>query len=518
MMITQHSEISDKIILVVDDTPENLQLFVQILGEQGYTVRPAPEGELALEYAKMTPPDLILLDVKMPGMDGYQVCEHLKADLRTRDIPVIFVSALSEVFDKTKAFALGGIDYIVRPFQVEEVLARVETHLTLRHLRRQLQQENLRLEERVKARTVELEESNKALKQEISERKRVELELQRSLSEIQHLKEQVQAENVYLREEIQLEHNFQEIVGHSDILKALLFKVGQVAPTNTTVLISGETGTGKELIARAIHHASSRKKRSMLKMNCAALPASLIEHELFGHEKGAFTGAQCRQIGRFELADGTSLFLDEIGELPLELQAKLLRVLQDGEFERLGNPRTIKVDVRVIAATNRDLEKEVRAGRFRRDLYYRLNVYPLSVPPLREHREDIPLLVRAFVDKFGKKIGKRIEAVPQSVMYALHQYSWPGNVRELENVIERAVITTQDNTLQVELPQSSWAGTMGETLRTLAEIEHDYIVHVLEKSAWQVSGEKGAASILDLHPNTLRHRMRKLGITRPASR
>ncbi|PIE32896.1 DNA-binding response regulator [candidate division KSB3 bacterium] len=516
--MTHQSVINAKTVLAVDDTPENLQLLVQILRRQGYTVHPAPDGELALKFALVTPPDLILLDVKMPGLDGYQVCEQLKADARTRDIPVIFISALSEVFDKTKAFALGGIDYIVRPFQVEEVLARVDTHLTLRSLRKRLQHENATLEDRVRKRTTELEKTNKALTQEISERERVEQELQRSLSEIQRLKEHIQAENVYLREEIQLEHNFQDIVGKSDILKSLLFKVEQVAPTETTVLISGETGTGKELIARAIHHASPRNGRSLLKMNCAALPASLIEHELFGHEKGAFTGAQSRQIGRFELADGTTLFLDEIGEMPLELQAKLLRVLQDGEFERLGNPRTIKVDVRVIAATNRNLEREMRAGRFRQDLYYRLNVYPLTVPSLRERQEDIPLLTYAFVRKFSKKFGKRVEAIPQTVMYALQQYTWPGNVRELENVIERAVITTQDSILRIELPHTLNPAAMQTSLKTLAEIERDYIVQVLETTHWQISGEKGAAAILDLHPNTLRHRMHKLEIRRPTSR
>ena len=346
-------------ILIVDDTPENLRLLLEILSEQGYEVRAFSEGTFALESAHSAAPDLIMLDVKMPGMDGYTVCKHLKANERTRDIPVIFISALGEVEDKVKGFGAGGVDYITKPFQAAEVLARVRIHLLLQRLRNHLG-------DLVEERTAKLQEA---------------------LREIQRLQEQLEAENIYLREEIRLEHNFDDIIGQSAALRSVLLKVNQVAPTDTTVLIIGETGTGKELIARAVHQASLRKARPLVKVNCATLPAQLIESELFGHEKGAFTGATTKQIGRFELADGGTIFLDEIGELPPELQSKLLQVLQDGQFERLGNPHTLKVDVRVIAATNRNVTAEVQAGRFRQDLYYRLNVYPLTVPPLRERPE-----------------------------------------------------------------------------------------------------------------------------------
>jgi transcriptional regulator with PAS, ATPase and Fis domain len=357
--------------------------------------------------------------------------------------------------------------------------------------------------EKISARTDELQ-------QEITERKRKERELQDSLAEIQRLQEQLQTENIYLREEIRLEHNFDEIIGQSEELRYVLSKVEQVAPTDTTVLIFGETGTGKELVARALHHASPRKDYPLVKVNCAALPAHLIESELFGHEKGAFTGAHTKQLGRFELAHRGTIFLDEIGELPLELQPKLLRVLQDGEFERLGSSQTIKVDVRVIAATNRNLKEEVRVGRFRRDVFYRLSVYPLSVPPLREHPNDIPLLVQVFVQKFSKKLGKQIETIPQKTMNALQQYPWPGNIRELENVIERAVITTQNNTLCADLPKTP--ELRFEIYKTLEEVEREHILRILEHTNWKINGDDGAAFILDLHPNTLRSRMQKLGI------
>ncbi len=342
--------------------------------------------------------------------------------------------------------------------------------------------------------------------QDITARKQAEVE-------IQQLKEQLQAENIYLREEIKLGHNFDEIIGHSQVLKQLLSKVEQVAPIDTTVLISGETGTGKELIARALHYTSPRKESPLVKVNCAALPAHLIESELFGHERGAFTGATARRIGRFELAQGGTIFLDEIGELPLELQPKLLRVIQEGEFQRVGSSKTLNSNVRVIAATNRNLKEEVGARRFRQDLFYRLSVYPLAIPPLRERAEDIPLLVQAFVQKFSKRIGKQIETIPQRTMDALQQYSWPGNVRELENVIERAVIITRDDTLRVELPQEQTL--TADTGKTLDEIEREYIIRVLELKNWRVSGPKGAAVILGLNEATLRSRMQKLGIQKP---
>ncbi|MBT3254941.1 MAG: sigma 54-interacting transcriptional regulator [Deltaproteobacteria bacterium] len=345
------------------------------------------------------------------------------------------------------------------------------------------------------------------------ERKKSELKLQKTLAKIRQLKKQLEDDYTYLREEIKLEHNFEEIIGQSDALKYVLFKVEQVAPTDATVVILGETGTGKELIARALHNASGRKDRPLIKVNCATLPSNLIESELFGHEKGAFTSAQARQVGRFELANGGTLFLDEIGELPLELQPKLLRALQDGEFERLGSSRTIQTDVRVIAATNRDLEKEVKNGRFRQDLWYRLNVFPLTVPPLQQRVEDIPLLVNAFSNKFGKKLGKKIKAIPSKTIKALQKYPWPGNVRELENVLERAVITCKDGKLQVEIPTSSTLSV--DDTKTLEEMECEHIVRTLENTYWKIQGANGAAERLGLNPSTLRTRMNKLGIKRP---
>ncbi len=335
-------------------------------------------------------------------------------------------------------------------------------------------------------------------------------------TEIEQLKHQLEAETAYLQEEIKLEHNFESIIGQSAALQYVLYKVEQVAATDSAVLVLGETGTGKELISRAIHNNSLRKARPLVKVNCATLPSHLIESELFGHERGAFTGAQTRQMGRFEVANGTSIFLDEIGELPLELQTKLLRVLQDGEFERLGSPRTIKVDVRVIAATNRDLEAEVRQGRFREDLFYRLNVFPITVPPLRDRIEDIALLADFFVEKASRRMGKSIELIPEGVMKKLQDYPWPGNIRELENVIERAVINSSGPKLRLADDLSRPVHKdMPKDLKSLEEIERDYITRVLEETQWRIDGPNGAALILDMNPSTLRSRLRKLEIKKP---
>jgi len=353
--------------------------------------------------------------------------------------------------------------------------------------------------------------------QDITERKQAELNLQVALSEIKALKEKLEVERAYLQEEIKLEYNYENIIGQSDGLNYVLYKVEQIAPSDTTVLVLGETGTGKELVARAIHGLSPRKDRTLVKVNCATLPSNLIESELFGHEKGAFTGAHARQLGRFEVANGATLFLDEIGELPLELQPKLLRVIQDGEFERLGSSGTIKVDVRVIAATNRNLEEEVRRGRFREDLWYRLNIFPITVPPLRERMEDIALMVDFFVDKISKRLGKSIESIPVSVMNTLQDYQWPGNVRELENVLERAVINSSGPKLHLvdELQKPHKDKDLTTPQKTLEEVERDYIVRVLEQTNWKVSGQNGASQILGLNRSTLRARIRKLGIHQP---
>ena len=336
-----------------------------------------------------------------------------------------------------------------------------------------------------------------------------------ALVEIKTLKDQLEAERAYLQEEIKLVYNYENIVGKSDAINYVFYKVEQIAGSDTNVLILGETGTGKELVARAVHSTSPRKNRALIKMNCAALPSHLIESELFGHEKGAFTGAQSRRLGRFEIANNATLFLDEIGELPLELQPKLLRVIDDGEFERLGSSETRKIDVRIIAATNRNLEEEVNKGEFREDLWYRLNVFPITMPPLRDRIDDIPLLVNFYVDRISKRLGKAIGKIPSNVMDALLQYHWPGNVRELENVLERAVINSSGPKLRLvdELKKPHKDTTTAD--KTLKNVEREYIIRVLEQVQWKVSGKGSAAEILGLDRSTLRARMRKLNIRKP---
>jgi formate hydrogenlyase transcriptional activator len=354
---------------------------------------------------------------------------------------------------------------------------------------------------------------------DITDRRTAEEALQIAHAEVSKLKNQLEEENIYLREEIKLAHDFDQIVGRSDATKYVLFKIEQVAPTDTRVLITGETGTGKELVAHAIHSSSSRRDRPLVKVNCAALSPTLIESELFGHEKGSFTGATARKAGRFELANGATIFLDEIGELPLELQAKLLRVIQENEFERLGSSKTIQVDARIIAATNRNLKIAVEQGSFREDLWYRLNVFPITVPPLRDRKEDIPGLVEHFVKRFAQKVGRRITSIAPATMRTLQNYNWPGNVRELANVVERAVINTNGSVLRVvDNFEPAPVVELLQTTRTLEEIEKEYIIRILDNTAWRIEGHKGAAKILGLNPSTLRTRMSKLGIQKVESK
>jgi len=345
---------------------------------------------------------------------------------------------------------------------------------------------------------------------DITEGKQREQALQQSLSEVKRLKDRLQAESDYLKAEIVVATAQAEVTGQSPAIQKVLRQVRQVAPTPTSVLVLGETGTGKELVAQQIHRLSPRHRNVLVKVNCAALPSGLVESELFGREKGAFTGALSRQVGRFELANGSTLFLDEIGELSLDLQAKLLRVLESGEFERLGSPRTIKVDVRVIAATNRDLAEAIRQGRFREDLYYRLNVFPIRLPPLRERTEDIPLLVWAFLAELNSRMGKMITQVPRKTMESLQHRPWPGNVRELRNVIEHGAIVSTGDTLRV--PMLEEAAPVAAVPQTLAEAERALIVLALERAGWHVRGPNGAAAALGLNASTLRSRMKKLGI------
>lgn len=360
----------------------------------------------------------------------------------------------------------------------------------------------------------QLENANQSLEAQVALRTK---ELRDALDEVESLKDRLQAENLYLQDQIKVEHNFDEIIGDSPALTSVLGQVEQVAVTTATVLVLGESGTGKELLARAIHNLSDRRDRPMVKVNCAALPSNLIESELFGHEKGSFTGAFAQKLGRFELADGGTIFLDEIGELPLELQVKLLRVLQEQEFERLGGSKTIRIDTRVIAATNRDLKQSVADGEFREDLFYRLNVFPVVLPPLRQRTDDIPLLVHDFSARFAKRLGKRIDSIPHEVIEAFQSYHWPGNIRELQNVIERAVILARGSVLHVDEPLENAVTETAPLLHvksTLEEVERRHITRTLEEANWKISGDGGAAEILDMNPSTLRARMRKLGIKR----
>jgi formate hydrogenlyase transcriptional activator len=453
-------------ILIVDDEPLNVDLLEQELDAAGYRTISATSGEQAVAIATREQPDLILLDVMMNGIDGYETCKRLKASESTRSIPVIFLTALAYTLDKVRAFASGAVDYVTKPFQPEELLARVGTHIALR-------------------REIEAHRKSKATIRELVDDSRMRAE---------------------------------SMVGESPALGRVRAQIAQVAPTDSTVLIQGETGTGKELVARAIHDGSKRRERPLVRINCAALPRELVESELFGHEKGAFTGALQQRRGRFELADGGSLLLDEVGELPLEAQAKLLRVLQEHEFERVGGTRTLRADVRVIAATNRDLQAQVREGRFRADLYYRLNVFPIVVPSLRERRHDIPRLLQHFAAKAARKLGRPVDAIAAAFTERATAYDWPGNVRELENLVERAMIMGNGGLLDgsdLLVPTQGAAAPAapvppGES--SLEEMERAHIQRVLERTRGVIEGDAGAARVLGLNPSTLRGRLRKLGI------
>ena len=507
------SDTTQRSILVVDDTAANIGFLLDTLSKAGYRVRVAPDGESALEQLQYSPPDLVLLDVMMPGIDGFETCRRLRQLPNLQKTPVIFMTALSDAQDKVRAFAAGADDYVTKPFQHEEVLARVRVHLTRRELECKLAHLNRDLEARVAARTAELK---------------------LALEEVEALKSRLQQENRYLKQEISEAANLGEIIGSSPALQAALRKVAAVAPTDSTVLIHGETGTGKELFARALHAQSTRRDRPMIKLNCSAISAGLVESELFGHVRGAFTGATERRMGRFELADGGTLFLDEVSELPLETQAKLLRVLQEQEFEPVGSSKTVKVDVRVIAATNRELLADVHAGRFRSDLYYRLNVFPVDLPSLRDRPEDIASLAIHFMHRIARKLGKPIDRIAPATLSKLNNYTWPGNIRDLQNTIERAAVLSSGSELSVEwdlAPPASAAGTNGSgdarlpqprvsapigqpEAQSLEVIEREHIIAMLKKTRGVVEGPNGAAQLLDMNPSTVRFRMKKLGISK----
>ncbi len=490
------SDILNARILIVDDLDANVRLLDRMLKSAGYaSIASTMDPREVCELHRNNRYDLILLDLLMPGMDGFQVMEGLKEIEPDGYFPVLVITA--QPAHKVRALEAGAKDFISKPFDLLELQTRIHNLLEVRLLYKKIENYNIVLEQRVEERT---------------------LELRTALSEIQAMKDQLETENIYFRHENKMQHLFANIIGQSDGLKYVLYRAEQVAPANTTVLILGETGTGKELIAAAIHNMSPRKDRPLITVNCAALPGNLIESELFGREKGAFTGADSRQVGRFEVANGSTLCLDEIGELPLELQAKLLRVIQHNEFERLGSSHTIKVDVRIVATTNRDLEEEIRKGRFRQDLYYRLNVFPITVPPLRLRKEDIPPMVQAFVERYSRKLGKHITSIQKETLQALQEYSWPGNVRELESIIERAMILCPGPVFQLTDRLDTHSHPLSSPARTLEETERNQIVKILSETRWHIEGKEGAAAILGLNPSTLRARMHKLGIVRPETK
>jgi len=515
-------------ILVVDDIPANLRLLTGLLAKQGYRVRPATDGALALKSVAAKIPDLILLDVSMPAMDGYEVCRRLKADEKSSRIPVIFISAFGDTQQKVKGLAAGGVDYITKPFEDEEVLARVSTHLRLSHAEEALRNAQSTLEIRIQERTAELQASNHALRES-------EEETRRAFGEIEALKSQLELQNAYLQEEVVEARAFGDLIGQSATLRQLVSQIDMVAPTDASVLVLGETGTGKELVAHEIHRRSQRKDKPLVRVNCASVPKDLFESEFFGHVRGAFTGALKDRAGRFETAHGGTIFLDEVGEIPLEMQSKLLRVLQEKRYERVGDDRTRQVDVRIIAATNRDLKKAVAAGRFREDLYYRLHVFPIHVMPLRERKDDLPILAKHFVELSVRDLKCAKPRLTGAGVAKLQGYDWPGNVRELRNVVERAVILARGGPMDFDLPiaassappplPNSRVETQGTaatepgflTDAELQRLERDNLLTVLAKANWKIKGPDGAAELLGVKPTTLLARIKKWGCQRPAS-
>ncbi len=467
-------------VLHLEDDPNDVELVQSMLSAEGIDceIVHVETREAFCEAIEQGAFDVILADYSLPSFDGLTALAIAKE--QCPDVPLILVSGQLGEELAIESLKAGATDYVLKQRMSRLVPA----------VRRALQEAEEHLQ-----------------------RQRAEEELKNALVEVRNLKEQLEAENVYLREEVRMAGLHGDIIGQSDAMKSVLVQAEQVAVTDSTVLILGETGTGKELMARAIHNMSGRSDRPLVVVNCAAMPSALVEGELFGREKGAYTGAITRQIGRFEVANGSTVFLDEVGELPVETQVKLLRVLQEGQFERLGSTKTITVDVRVIAATNRNLEKAVEEGSFREDLFYRLNVFPIIIPPLRERGADIPPLVWAFVNEFAEKMGKRIESVSRKSMKSLQSYPWPGNVRELRNIIERAMIRATGGTLHVPAP-SRKPGAAAKGM-TLEEVEREHVVDVLERTGWRVSGKNGAAEMLGLKPTTLESKLTKLGIRRP---
>jgi DNA-binding NtrC family response regulator len=440
------------LVFIVDDDTSVRESLKNLIRSAGLSVQTFSSAQEFLASQRPQVPSCLVLDVQLPGLSGLDLQQELaKGGIQ---IPIIFITGHGDIPMSVRAMKAGALEFLTKPVNDEDLLDALQQAIARDHRSRQPQGD-------------------------IGQ------------------------------------PNFEEIVGTSAALKAALNKVEVVAPTESTVLILGETGTGKELIARAIHTISSRSNRAFVKLNCAAIPSGLLESELFGHEKGAFTGAVAQRIGRFELAHGGTLFLDEVGDIPLELQPKLLRVLQEHEFERLGSTRTQVVDVRMVAATNRNLEQMVGDKQFREDLYFRLNVFPIRIPPLRERPGDIPLLARHYMNKYAQRMNKRIETIPGEAMEALCRYSWPGNIRELQNAIERAVILTRGSVLQLQINELQPSGPTGSTVAgTLEDMERQRILEALRETGAVIGGQQGAAARLGLKRTTLLSKMQKLGISR----
>ncbi len=503
-----------ELIVVADDNADMRQYLRHLLGRR-YDVHTVSDGVQALQSTRRLRPALVLADVMMPQLDGFGVLRTVRADATLASMPIILLSARAGEESRVEGLQAGADDYLVKPFTARELLARVEAHLKLARLRR----DTAEREERLRG-EAELERQRlHASEERLAETSRLYRELQSAEAEIRALKDQLYRENLALRDEVDRTSMFEEIVGSSASLKAVLSRIAKVAPTDSTVFIAGETGTGKELMARAVHKRSRRSGRGFVSVNCAALAPTLITSELFGHERGAFTGATQRRLGRFELADGGTIFLDEVGELLPETQVALLRVLQEREFERVGGTQPIAVDVRVIAATNRDLSAAVANGSFRQDLYYRLNVFPIEVPPLRERRSDILMLVEYFVQRYAMRAAKSIRSIDKKTLDLLLEYDWPGNIRELQNVIERSVILSSNDVFAVD---ESWLSRRSvqsparvapsTPFQSESRSERAIIEAALVDCRGRVAGPSGAAAKLGIPPSTLEHRIKALNI------
>jgi DNA-binding NtrC family response regulator/signal transduction histidine kinase len=506
---------ADRELIVVADDNADMRKYLRHLLDAQYEVHAVSDGIQALETARLLRPALVLTDVMMPRLDGFGLLRAIRDDSVLASTPIILLSARAGEESRLEGLRAGADDYLVKPFTARELVARLEALLKMAKLRRESaeREERLRMEAELERRKL------RASEEELAETNRLYRELQTAEAEIRTLKDQLHRENLALRDEVDRAFMFEEIVGSSTALKSVLSRVGKVAPTDSTVLITGETGTGKELIARAVHKRSQRSGRAFVSVNCGALAPGLIASELFGHEKGAFTGAMQRRLGRFEIAEGGTIFLDEVGDLPPDTQVALLRVLQEREFERVGGTKPIHVDVRVIAATHRDLRSAVANGSFREDLFYRFNVFPIEMPPLRERKDDILMLVEYFDRRFALKAGKTIRAVDKKSLERLRAYDWPGNIRELQNIIERSVIlssgeafTVDDVWLPTESPRAELPPITSTGVKTEPRTEREIIEAALAASRGRVSGTSGAAARLQIPPSTLEHKIRALKI------